>query len=257
MKQYGVLVISHGSRDARWVMLVEEAVAQMRLPPQTPRQCAFLELVAGRSIQDGIDRLEACGVTDIIVIPLFISSGSVHIAEIGQALGVAREYRTAHSELADFRLQSRIHWCEPMDDSEETVHILLELAQELSERPDKELLMIVAHGNREAGFHRRSRQVLQSVVRQVRCLGTFAAVDYAMLQPDQTGCKIKAWLRKHPQLNCIVIPFFLSEGYFTRVLIPSRLEGFTCRYHGRAVLPHPLVTRWMEKRAEVLMSDLG
>src|SRR5690606_29380403 len=94
MNKIGVLVISHGSRDPHWVGLVREACAAVTLPAElagAPVECAFLELVDGHLIQDGIDRLERTGVTDIIVVPLFLSSGSTHVAEIAWALGLRAE----------------------------------------------------------------------------------------------------------------------------------------------------------------------
>ncbi len=47
----GVLIISHGSRNREWVRLVDEAVERM-------------------------------SVTEMIVVPLFVSSGSKHVEEI-------------------------------------------------------------------------------------------------------------------------------------------------------------------------------
>ena len=36
MSKYGVLVISHGSRDKGWVQLVEDAVNAVRMPDGCP-----------------------------------------------------------------------------------------------------------------------------------------------------------------------------------------------------------------------------
>ncbi len=91
MERYGVLVISHGSRDGKWVRLVDEAVAQVLRPSDIPIVSSFLEIVEGRLIQDGIRTLERQGVTDIIAVPLFVSSGSTHVDEIGYALGAKPE----------------------------------------------------------------------------------------------------------------------------------------------------------------------
>lgn len=91
MSKVGVLVISHGSRDQGWVDLVDEAVNAVHLPVDIPIYASYLELVEGRLIQDGIHSLEAQGVTEIIVVPLFVSSGSTHIDEISYALGVIEQ----------------------------------------------------------------------------------------------------------------------------------------------------------------------
>ncbi|WP_315971312.1 hypothetical protein [Paenibacillus sp. N3.4] len=54
MNQYGVLVISHGSRDEGWVELVNDAVDAVIMPTGVPIYASYLELVEGRLIQDGI-----------------------------------------------------------------------------------------------------------------------------------------------------------------------------------------------------------
>lgn len=35
----------------------------------------------------------------------------------------------------------------------------------------------------------------------------------------------------------------MSEGYFTKVVIPQRLEGLDYAYSGQTLLPHPLLPR--------------
>jgi len=105
----GVLVISHGSPDLDWVAFVDEAVAGtvVELQGNIPIVSSFLEIVEGRLIQDGIDQLEAWGVTDIIVIPLFVSSGSTHIDEISYALGM-KSTPEKETDLEPFSLSARV-----------------------------------------------------------------------------------------------------------------------------------------------------
>lgn len=248
MKQCGVLVISHGSRDPRWVHLVEEAVWGMDVPAGVPVECAFLELVEGRLIQDGIDRLERRGVTDIVAIPLFASSGSVHVDEIAYALGV-KPAPEGPGELPPFRVSARVHLCDPLDDAPEAAEMLYMSAMRLSTAPEREMIWIVAHGSREKGFCGRWQRTLRRLADRVKTAGGFAAADFMTLSPDQTACKMNVWRRKRPDLEMIVVPFFLSEGYFTKQAIPRKLQGFTYKYDGRALLPNPLMAKWLTRQA--------
>jgi sirohydrochlorin ferrochelatase len=245
MKKYGVLVISHGSRNAEWVRLVDEAVADVAIPAQIPIESSFLEIVEGRLIQDGIDRLEDSGVTDLIVIPLFVSSGSTHIDEIAYALGVVSEPRLT-TDLEPFRIRAAVHFCSPIDDDPISAEILYHKIQELSQQPASEIVLLVGHGNIEKGFHLKWRQGLESLAEQLKKRGHYAEVDVAMLLPDQVVRKMKWWQNHKPDHTVIIAPLFLSEGYFTEKVIPSRLEGFSYRYSGKSMLPSPLISRWME-----------
>lgn len=263
MRKYGVLVISHGSRDPEWVRLVREAVEGIVLPENAgiragggmPVECAFLELVEGSLIQDGIDRLEGDGVTDMIAVPLFISSGSTHIDEISWALGVKAQPEL-ETDLDRFRLSAAVHWCAPIDDDPEIAELMAAKLRPLSVEPERELVLVIGHGSKEKGFHERWRDGLESLARQVQRIGGFAAGDYAMLLPDQVADKIRMWRERRPELRVLVAPLFLSEGYFTRKVIPERIRGLNCAYSGETLLPSPLVTRWMERRIAAMMDEL-
>ncbi|WNR45098.1 sirohydrochlorin chelatase [Paenibacillus roseipurpureus] len=255
MRKYGVLVISHGSRDEGWVGLVEDAVKAVRMPVNVPIYASYLELVEGKLIQDGIDSLQNEGVTDIIVVPLFVSSGSTHIDEISYALGVIDE-PVLETDLEPFDIRARIHFTSPIDDHSDIADILYDKIKGLSVSPREEVLLLVGHGSKEDGFHQKWRQGLELLAARVQELGGFAKADIAMLLPDQLGEKMAWWTREKPDYTVIVAPLFLSEGYFTSRVIPSRLEGFTYKYQGQALLPSPLISRWMEKQiASALPED--
>lgn len=250
MTRQGVLVISHGSRDPAWVKLVDEAVSALALPAQIPVESAFLELVEGRLIQDGIDRLEASGVTEIAVIPLFISSGSTHVHEISWAFGVIDE-PAIETDLTPFRCQSRVLFGKPIDDDPLIACILQEHAASLSRDPKREVLLLIGHGSDMDGFYERWQQGMTQLADRLKQALGFAAAETAMLLPDQIGSKLRLLDRQFPGYEVVVVPLFLSEGYFTRTVIPDRLRSHSSpryRYDGKALLPHPLITEWMRRQ---------
>ncbi|MBB3111951.1 sirohydrochlorin ferrochelatase [Paenibacillus phyllosphaerae] len=250
MQKPGILVISHGSRDEGWVALVDDAVAQVSasLNAEVQVVSAFLEIVEGRLIQDGIDQLEAEGVTELFVLPLFVSSGSTHVDDIAQGFGLPRVREDREGELGVFRVgrQVNVTFGSPIDDHEDIAQVLLDNIRELSESPERESLLLIAHGSNEEVFHERYRDGMQLLAERLRRLGGFAGADYAMLLPDQAAAKLRALQEERPEQAWIVVPLFLSQGYFTQKMIPSRLTGLTYRYNGQAMLPHPRLLAWME-----------
>nr|WP_274654994.1 CbiX/SirB N-terminal domain-containing protein [Paenibacillus humicola] len=211
-----------------------------------PVVSSFLEIVEGRLIQDGLDRLEAEGVTELYVLPLFVSSGSTHVDDIAQAFGLPPVSPARAGELEPLRCGGmRVHFGQPIDDDADIAELLLANIRELSEAPERERLLLVAHGSREAGFFARWRGGMTRLAERMRQGGGFAGADTAMLLPDQAACKLRALQRKRPGQNVIVVPLFLSVGYFTRTVIPSRLSGLQYRYNGRAMLPSPYISQWM------------
>ncbi len=252
----GVLVISHGSRREDWVALVDEAVASVGASLPVPVYSSFLEIVEDRLIQNGIDTLEALGVTDLIVVPLFVSSGSTHVEEIAWALGVKTECG-CETDLQPFRLRARVHLCRPVDADEQIIDIVYDKIAPLSTQPANELVLVVGHGSILRGFHTTWRNTLEKTADGVRRRGGFAASDGVMLLPDQVAWKLSFWRKRHPELQVIVAPLFLSEGYFTETVIPQRFAGYDVRYNGRALLPNSGIAEWMKRRITTMMEELG
>jgi sirohydrochlorin ferrochelatase len=261
MLKLGVLVISHGSRDAQWVKLVREAVADVDTSgfhTHVPIECAFLELVDGYLIQDGIHRLEQAGVTDMIVVPLFVSSGSTHIDEISWALGVKAQ-SILPTDLERFRIEANVHLCDPIDDDPEIAQLLVDKLGPISVDPHSEIVLIVGHGSKEPNFHEQWQKGLSSLADQVKTIGGYAAVDTVMLLPNQATERIQRWHDERPEWAVLIAPLFLSEGYFTNKVIPERFAGFTYRYAGATLLPSPHISRWMERamsnKLQLIMND--
>lgn len=48
-------------------------------------------------------------------------------------------------------------------------------------------------------------------------------------------------------------PLFLSAGYFTMKVIPSRLKELDYAYSGETLLPHPLLGTWLERQIQRLL----
>lgn len=252
MKQ-GFLIISHGSPHASWINLVDQAVQEAELPDGVPVEVVFLEIVDGRLIQDGLDRLAAQGVTDFLVIPFFVSSGSKHVEEIAYALGVKRESAVA-TELAPFNVQGRVHFGEPMDsEPDELARIIVDKHGSTVGSQNTDVLLIVGHGSKLPIFHERWVDGLERIARTVRTLGDFAEVDTALLLPDQMYDKIIQWQQK-TDLIIRVVPLFLSAGYFTKRVIPERIGQAECVYNGEPLLPHPLLSRWLGRQAQALLN---
>lgn len=251
-RKFGVLVISHGSRESGWAALVDQTAEDIRsrLPADVPVEAAFLEHVEGRLIQDGINRLEESGVTDLLAIPLFVSSGSTHVREIGWALGVYPSPE-AETELTPFRYTARLEYGKPVDDDPELVDIILDRLSGLSIFPGRahESVLLIGHGSDKPGFHETWRKSLSSLARKVREAGGYADSEFALLMPDSTQDAIRSLKTRRPDAAVLAVPVFLSEGYYTKVVIPQRLAGFDCRYDGSALMPHPRAADWAARQA--------
>jgi len=255
IRKAGVLVISHGSREPGWVAQVEQAVAEARaqLLAELPVAAAYLELVEGRLIQDGVRALEAQGVTDIFALPLFVSSGSTHVDEIGWALGAYAVPRR-ETDLEPVAVQARLTYGEPIGSDPEIARVLADTLAPHSREPAAEAVLLVGHGSDEPWFYEAWRRELEGLAAELVRIGGYAGADAALLRPDETEARIAALREAHPGARLLAVPVFLSEGYFTSSAVPGRLAGRDCDYVERSLLPHPLVSEWIAHRVKAWLA---
>lgn len=249
--QPGLLIVSHGSREAGWVSLVDHTVKAVRsaLGRDMAVEAAFLELVEGRLIQDGVDKLEAQGVDHVFALPLFVSSGSTHVDEIGWALGAYGETKL-ETDLPRATVRVTLDYGEPMDDDPEVVDVLLERLRDISENAGRESVLLIGHGSKESGFKEAWQEGMASIGEQLVARGGFSGYSGALLQLDEVADRYAELRERNPGGTILVAPLFLSEGYFTSVVIPRELDGLECRYTGQAYMPHLRVADWVVRKAK-------
>jgi sirohydrochlorin ferrochelatase len=241
MGQWGVLVIGHGSSRESWLNMVINTVEKADI--SVPCEVVFLEMVPDRTIQSGVDRLESLGVTDILVIPLFVSEGSTHIDEIKYAFGLI-DTIPIDSHLPVIHTRSFIHFGQTLDAHPLIVEILLERLQRMSVQPEAEYVVLAGHGSDKPGYLDKWARILESLSGQLMSKGGFAGVAGATTLPDT----LKEEVARHQDARVLVLPLFLSEGYFTEKVIPRKLAGLDYIYTGEAYLPHPNISRWISEQ---------
>lgn len=247
MNDTAVLVIAHGSPNREWLALVEDTVRETDLPLSV--RVSYLSGVPGRGIADELGRLEQSGANTIIVVPLFMSIGSTHLNEIRYMLGLipAPDIET---DVVPIQVNARLIWCSPLEDDETVLTIAGERLRGLVTNPRAEALLIVGHGSDVPGYREAWTRLLHKVSLELSRVWGFKAAGFATLRPDT--------IRAHAADSCryanlVVLPLFLSEGYFTRVVIPKRLHGFTYAYNGKTILPHPLAAVWIQRTVRKAM----
>lgn len=259
-EKHGILVISHGSREQSWVKAVDDAVqaAQQRWIEQAadeqqrmkrvavPVYAAYLELVEGRLIQDGVDALQSEGVTHIYVMPLFVSEGSSHVEEIRQAFGF-EPISSFIGDLEPLRLTASISFDEPIGAEAEVVQILQEQALALSCQAEGEALLLLGHGSSMPYFYEKWEAGMRSIANELQQRIPFQQVDYAPLLPEGSRQALEQ-LTASSGVRVLVLPIFISPGYFTRTVIPTRLADLSYNYSGETLLPHPLMSELLARR---------
>jgi hypothetical protein len=266
---FGLLVMAHGG-DAEWNQSVMDAVAPLR--DQHPVEVAF-GMADACSLRDAVQNLEKRGVRRIAVVRLFISGESWY-ERTEQILGL-RDGAPAggatspecqegghgehgHHRMAFFRLGSGASFAvssQGLLEAAETGTILAERARTLSQKPEEEEVLVLAHGPGDDAENGRWLAHLAARAEKVRALG-FHAVHVETLREDWPEKRLQAEerIRAHAAKGTkegrkvIVLPFRLSGfGPYAKVL-----EGQAYVADGKGLLPHPAIRQWVTRQSEEL-----
>jgi sirohydrochlorin ferrochelatase len=206
----GVLLLAHGG-SAEWNARVTELAAQV--DKTTPTEVAF-GMATRSTMQAGIDQLVARGATEVVAVPLFISSWSSIITSTEYFLGLRTEAPAAlalyakmshrpdaaatsgtstaahdgHPPATDgttpIRTRGPVRMTPALNDHPTVAEILASRAASISHNPANEALVIVAHGPKDEDDNRRWLADMKSLANHIRTAQRFASIDSLTLRDD-------------------------------------------------------------------------
>ncbi|MGE3512050.1 MAG: sirohydrochlorin chelatase [Vicinamibacterales bacterium] len=276
----GILLLAHGG-SAEWNARVNELAA--RVNGAKPTEVAF-GMATRSTIQAAIDRLLARGVTEIVAVPLFVSSWSSIITSTEYLLGLRREAPAAlalyakmnhatpgaaatsgttsaghdgHGAAADGTTpvlsSAPIRMTPALNDHPIVADILASRAGSISRNPTEEAVIIVAHGPNEDADNRRWLADMSSLAARVRSTERFAAIDVLTLRDDaskpvrdQATTELRDLVLKRSQegRRALIVPLLVSFGGIDRGL-RERLQGLSYTMPDAALMPDDRLATWV------------
>jgi len=276
----GILLLAHGG-SAEWDAEVRRVLEAVRV--HHPAEVAF-GMATRATIQAAITALEAQGVERIVAVPLFVSSHSSVIRATEYLLGLRD---TAPPQLALFASMShgeggmthgasgaagddahaahggadgttpvvttlRIQMTPALDQHPIVGEILRSRADAMSRSPEREAIIVVAHGPSAADDNARWLSDMAVLARQVES-GGFGRVEYLTVRDDGDPSVKEAAtteLRdlvtgvRDAGLEPLIVPLLLSYGGIEEG-IRERLEGLDYRMADQALLPDERIAQWV------------
>lgn len=274
----GLLLLAHGGAPD-WNARVLDVARE--LDQTQPTEVAF-GMATRRTLQDAVDRLNQRNVSEIVVVPLFVSSWSSVITASEFLLGLRAE---APPELAIF---ARMDHGRPAccDDAAHAGHaadgstpvvskapitrmtsalnahplvgrILTARAQSISRDAAAEAVVLVAHGPVSDDENRQWLADMQRLAEQVQQAGGFGAVDYLTVRDDapkavrdMATVELRALVSRRADegKRVLIVPLLLSFGGIERGIV-QRLEGLPYTLADAALMPDPRVVQWVREMA--------
>ncbi len=260
----GVILVAHGA-GPEWNGLIRRVAGEVRF--QGPVEVSFLMgAEAGTTaIPDIVDRYKAKGIRRIVVVPLLVSSHSEHYQQIRYFAGLTDSLDMAlHAHMGHGREMKRasfdgqIHVTPGLDDSPELARILSERAKAMLTEPSKEAVFLVGHGPNTAEDYASWMKNLRPVADSVRARLGVADVRVDLVRDDapahvraEAVTRVRELIELQYRITgrpVVVVPVLLSRGRISREQFLQDLVGLPVVYRGDPVLPHDLVSTWVERR---------
>ena len=270
----GILLLVHGGRDD-WNRKVLELASQV--DSTRPVEVAF-GMANKRTIQDALHRLEERDVTEVVAVPLFVSSHSSVFRATEYLLGSRED---APPQLEAFaRMGARrssgssgsdpgFEWTTPvetaipisvtmaLDGHALVAEILLSRAAEVSQTPEEEVVVLVAHGPSSGEDNALWLENMSTLVEQMRPHTRFSRIEHLTVRDDasdpvrdQATAELRAVVEAVVEegKTVLIVPLLLSYGGI-EVGIRRRLEGLPYRMARQALLPDERLSEWVLMQA--------
>jgi sirohydrochlorin ferrochelatase len=271
--QVGVLLLAHGGQP-QWNERVLDVAK--RVDDTRPTEVAF-GMATRANIQAAVDKLTARGVTQIIAVPLFVSSHSSVITSTEYLLGLRAEApkdlaifaKMKHGSHGDAAAGDHAHHAaDPTSPISTTVPvrmapafnrheiigaILADRAKSISADPSKEAVIVVAHGPVPDDDNRKWLDDMAVLAASVKAAAPYASVDYMTVRDDagpamreaatkELRDKVQAQVAQGRKV--LIVPHLMSFGGIEQG-IRKRLEGLDYTMTSQALMPDGRIVQWV------------
>ena len=271
----GVLLLAHGGR-ADWNQEVLALAA--RVDSSVPIEVAF-GMANKRTIRDALDRLADRDVASVVAVPLFISSHSSVMRATEYLLGTRDEAPPQMEAFGNMaaRMASRrgseepagggpgFDWTTPVEttlpitvggalDSHAIVtEILVSRALDISETPEDEVVVVVAHGPSSEEDNELWLGNMDILAEAIRTRTDFSRIEHLTVRDDasepvrdQATEELRTVVEGAVDdgKSVLIVPLLLSYGGI-ETGIRRRLEGLPYRMARQALLPDERLSEWV------------
>ncbi|HFQ92329.1 MAG TPA: hypothetical protein ENK29_05580 [Chromatiales bacterium] len=249
-EEVGVLIMPHGSTRP-YNDGLERVVAPLRGRYRVEMAPGMGDpLILGQAVR----KLEKEGVTRIIFIRMYALRDHMK-ARTDYMLGLAMDPPgDAHGKVPPrIRTSAVIERFGGYEESPLIAEILLERIMEISERPEDETVILLAHGTMDDEQNRRWIEVINDNIARIQkgLERPFRAIKAMTLREDWPDKRARALLRIREEIEqgnrnggrvLVVSNRLYGSGPYQRLL-----EGLDFKMNGKGLVPHPNMTRWLEE----------
>lgn len=231
-----------------------------------------------RTIEDALDRLAERNISNVVAVPLFVSSHSSVMRATEYLLGsrsdappemeafgrmAARRHAAGAEADDDFDWHAPIETTLPisltsaLDGHALVADILVSRALEVSQAPEDEVVVVVAHGPSSEEDNARWLENMQVLADEMRQRTRFSRIEHLTVRDDartpvreKAAADFRAVVERATQEDktVLIVPLLLVYGGI-ETGIRERLEGLEYRMANQALLPDDRLAEWILTQA--------
>jgi hypothetical protein len=274
----GILLLAHGG-SADWNQRVLALAAT--IDRTQPIEVAF-GMASRQAMQAAVDKLVARGATSIVAVPMFVSSHSAVVTSTAYLLGARQEmppelkvfakmshgatgatHGSDHAGHADVSVDNThpvtspvpIRVTDALNRHALVGQILIDRARGISTAPQKEAVIVVAHGPVPDEDNRRWLDDMGALAEQIGTATSFAAIKYLTVRDDApkpirdaATAELRQVVTEQAALGrrVLIVPLLLSYGGIEKG-IRQRLEGLDYVMAEQALMPDDRLAEWVRQ----------
>lgn len=244
----GVLLLLHGFKaaDKNFKEQVEgmSSIFPMAMAPG-------MSMMMSDHIQWAIRDIEAAGAETIVVVPIVSSSYNTMLDQWEYIFGLEEE--ASYASVARVESNAQILFAEPPGDDPLVAEILLDYAYEISENPDREFVIVAAHGPTFEDDNRKALAELENLAKIMREDGDFAGVAAMTLQDDAPPAIRDANVAKLRKMvedanargeDVLVVTNLIGTRTIQSKLRKD-LQGLEYKFNKKGLVAHSNFMKWM------------
>ncbi|HVO33343.1 MAG TPA: hypothetical protein VMU17_05450, partial [Elusimicrobiota bacterium] len=242
---------------SQWMKTVKRAAREAQL------SCPYKIFYGDGDTSDGVRRLqeevrdlENDGAHTIYAVPVLISGYSDVARQWKYLLGAGVQPGFINNPVFPIEKHATVRFMEPLNDSAVTVEILLDRAQEISEDPSKESVIIVTNGPSDDSDNAKWIQILLNLSDRIQKRGGFKSVEGFTLREDaraQVRSQAVQGLRDRVEAidkansRALLVSLLLSPGGIEHK-IGLELRGLNYAFNTKTLLPDSRISEWIRSQ---------
>lgn len=245
----GVLILLHGFKERGDKMFREQMQPIANIFPTALG--VGMSMMMSDHIQLAINDLEDAGAKKIVIVPVVSSATNEMYRQWLYIFGQQKE--PEYATVGRVKANAELRFVPPPGDNPLIAEILLDHAEELSENPKNEVVIIAGHGPSGAEDNEREMKVLAGLAKVVQEEGRFAGV-YGQTLQDDAPPEIRAAnvqkLRERVEAAIkdgkrVLIVTNLISARSIQAKLRDDLKGLEFSFNPKGISQHENFMKWM------------